>query len=280
MERPTRSEYSARVVRVAVQHIISLNRLILMKDTPSSGLAGLKRSWSGNVIDIDSDSEDSGVVGIKRRGAQAGKWHDVTNSISSPQQQMQQDHDAELWDPTSLTSTVITTSGTKLSQGKFTSVRGGKSRPNQQKVLTDDCVETSDSYSRNAKQREGKENTEMLAETKRRQIPSVFGKGRSNDSQANWTKPASELKTSNDRLSFLVKGSGSNPSAGRRSLESRRSPSKIFLSKEQNVVHELCVNGRKNIFFTGSAGAFVANTTSSSRKTLTLSRYWKICCSS
>jgi ATP-dependent DNA helicase PIF1 len=74
--------------------------------------------------------------------------------------------------------------------------------------------------------------------------------------KASWAQSATELRGTQERLNFLVRGTKKQESASvsKLAVEPERGVAKIFLSKEQQVVFEKVCTHRKSIFFTGSAG--------------------------
>jgi ATP-dependent DNA helicase PIF1 len=81
----------------------------------------------------------------------------------------------------------------------------------------------------------------------KRKLPSSFHKGASGARQ-DFTKTAAQLKAEGAKAPEFYKAGVSAFGS------SKTSVGKVFLSKEQRVVHERVVQGGKNMFFTGSAG--------------------------
>lgn len=254
--------------RLRVQHPVTHTFLLCYDDDTAmatnlahSGLKELKRRWSGSWNDLNEEEGSAGVVGIKAKKREQGPWPDSTNT--SAQGSSGRSYEAEMldeWGPVSLTPATITKSGTRqdAETGTYEVQTRRTSTPSSHaSFLAAETAKKSGfvKASTLGKEADSTQRGRTL-EAKSRQLPSSFGKGKEEKrvSRGGWSKSASELKASSEKLPFLVKGSETSASLGRRTLEADRRISKIFLSKEQQVVHEMVVNGGKSMFFTGSAG--------------------------
>lgn len=99
--------------------------------------------------------------------------------------------------------------------------------------------------------------TEVLGQgagVSKRKLPASFNTSEATAAKFGF-KSASQLKSEGVKTAFYQPGGGSRASTTVNSFGGTRiTVGKLFLSKEQRVVHERVVKGGKNMFFTGSAG--------------------------